>query len=1251
MENETSNENQDEGKELLPLSVVENVASSVVQCISRCVEIIRDEYSPTSANTKGDSPIKTTRSGSRSHRTNHGLPALYTRMVEDGIVREIEGIESHIARNKLAERVIVSDVNSLLSSKQLHSTNCSEELHHSTNKGTNQVDNDERYQLVSDILFPLWKMLIICYDILDQAPSPVPPILQALQGRDRRRRILAPAPPRGMLSIAHYTDIACLLEFTVCTSILPWMDPNILLSSKCYSNIPNMNNSSTLPSDTERYQEFVLEVTRGRRLPKSLAGRLPKNALAWGIIFRENIGKQQQKLSDTNCLSSSIELDQAFQHMGELLMLDRFRPMLLPRHIADLYAARLKAANTFSQLPSNQRNEFMQIRKLHIQLGLSINWESDGLTSTTRTSERSTTTTCIESAEMALPAGVESQMQAQAYQHLLRHGHIQTPKWLVQQVSRLLTQLASRDLSAVVDVFVPTHSSGLTHIDTSAASQRLGRALAQTYTLRAPQLSADRSDSLKIQAMLANQMAKLLETEAFPFVETSMRQESPSSTSTLPSTAKDHSMHRHTLRQLAILETIWATLMQLPASAPCRSSELDSNDHTNVWQNQIRPSFVHGILPPNTRKQVSSSPSDSLNIHLTIRRLGALFSCQSPSTKASPGKFAQICRWLLLAPLSPRDRDSQYLPSFPIGQLLRVASSDSTNCGGNVLFSASKHDAIQALRSMCHAFGSISQFAFTWRDASETSSGAVNYETKCVKADGCSLFAMSVIYALAPCQFDNFGYRYYRHVTSEEDSKHQESPILENISVLQQSATISTSDVVADITKRAEIFVDSILLNGRGCQNHSTASALGLSCRLFQWCLRIFLSTLSTTTESNRQRTPSPDTQHNFQAMAYTDESFRLVSMVLLPLLCEKCDPTELLLVNDTHSINSQAPQEGSPISSNNNEVLGMVRLVLSCTAERFVALQEVVEHSNTRRTPLDDSVSLRGAEVDPTSNSLLDLDASMLNAAQIMRHIFDAAAPNGEPTTPGSSSLDIHDQQGGKIVEGSGGLVHDGSGEDDDLLLTISSLVLSLLITVLELGSSRRPENEEKMIQSFHPILKSLAEWTQAPSLTNAPASTGTSKSQSWLTACAGLADMSSYCMALIASRCSEPTPETIQKGENGDNHSNEIGSSRSLFGNGNKWEEALACSRDDLESPHPPIRARGMVSLGKLARGYLAEADTPHLKQSPKLIEEIDDRASLTRPRVKTGSNQSSGSLEILRLSTKALLDPESYVFLAVS
>jgi hypothetical protein len=245
----------------------------------------------------------------------------------------------------------------------------------STNdEGQTIVADSVREIIVFGIFVPLFEALTCAYQVLDRVPEP--PVIKGAK----------PKPPPGILSLRNYTDVACATEFAVILGILPHLEPNVLLA---------------LP-DRLRYS-----------LPKSLAGRLPRRLLLQSNVVVE--------------LDSRVtELDAVARAIGNMISLDRFQPMLLPRHVADLYAALLQANH---ESPTTTR-------------GLPWLFQST----------------------------VPTLLQAKTFQTLLLFG-TKGPLWLRQAVSIYLTDLAVQDLSAIVQVFV------MPDINSSAAGIRLAKTL------------------------------------------------------------------------------------------------------------------------------------------------------------------------------------------------------------------------------------------------------------------------------------------------------------------------------------------------------------------------------------------------------------------------------------------------------------------------------------------------------------------------------------------------------------------------------------------------------------------------------------------------------------------------------------------------------------------------------------------------------------------------------------------------------
>ena len=418
---------------MLPFDKAEECSIRVIRSIEGCVSAIRSiqEFAPPTNNTR-----RSSNNNKKSNRpslagTTTLLPQLYHRLEELGTVRDVN------------ETVQVVEAKLGRTSRTDHNTKANGTL--------TSDDDDQRRLVVRRILLPLIDSLTWCYEVLDKLPQqPQTQHEPQEKGekvihRGRRRKGNAPKPPRGMLSIQNYTDIAVLLEFTVCTSILPNLQPNVL----------------TPVEDRVRYL-----------LPKSLAGRIPRQSLLWGTQQEQQYDYERQR-NATDVVASSpsqavaLELQTTADCVSRLVLLDRFRPLLLPRHLTDIYAA------------------FFQYE--HYRSGSSSSMPSLD--------------------EQCLRRGrVDAYSQAKALQSLLLKGKA-APAWLRQRVSGLFAGLATVELRAIVHVFVRNASSS-SFDERTAAALRLGRALTTTTTT----ISTNKQKH-EYLSKLCLQMVKLLDTD------------------------------------------------------------------------------------------------------------------------------------------------------------------------------------------------------------------------------------------------------------------------------------------------------------------------------------------------------------------------------------------------------------------------------------------------------------------------------------------------------------------------------------------------------------------------------------------------------------------------------------------------------------------------------------------------------------------------------------------------------------------
>jgi hypothetical protein len=182
-----------------------------------------------------------------------------------------------------------------------------------------------------------------------------------------------------------------------------------------------------------------------------------------------------------------------------------------------------------------------------------------------------------------------------------------------------------------------------------------------------------------------------------------------------------------------------------------------------------------------------------------------------------------------------------------------------------------------------------------------------------------------------------------------------------------------------------------------------------------------------------------------------------------------------------------------------------------------------------------------------------------------------------------------------------------------------IASIVLSLLIALLEMGSQQRSVEEEENLQAFVPILTKCCDPMDVQGL---PRDEG-----------AALVDMATYAMTLIVSR------KATLFG-NFEKENKQLGATESLSPQ-MKLVRLLRDAEIDLNSIHPPLRARGMVLLGRIARGFSGACPK---ERSHPIVQELDIAEIDTEK-----NDESFLTTEILRLALVALSDTESYVYLA--
>ena len=512
----------------------------------------------------------------------------------------------------------------------------------------------ERTLLLQNVLLPLLDILGMCYEILDQirTPSPIPSnnnnnnitttTSATTTGRINHTTKLKPVPPIGMLSLQNYTDIAGFIEFIICNCVVPIFPPNIVIPIQ----------------DRVKYH-----------LPKALAGRIPRLSLLWlsSKHYEPLTPPQHDDDNDDEHSSATLVLLETEWEMmvcllGRLLLLDRFRPMLLPRHVTDIMAMILYRQE-FCTNNHNNSNDQINMSYLYIVHCWTGIWTTSKYVS--------------PSQDHNSVVVVDTYWRVKAYQGLLRNGRA-TPLWLRKTVAERLIQVATVDVSVVITVFV--HEA--LDQDYSSAALRLAQALvprsriSSSNTIDDTTMSTTNDDYF---SALCEQLVVVLD-----------------SCSLSTTTASNIS-----LQNGITIETIWAVLDLLPRQT------IDV-----PWFQTL---VLHD-MNVRQRRQGNTDVYDT-DIDKIIRRLVTLFSIIPINVTC----VSNIC-YLFFRPLYLPNIMSISDNTGPIGELcllgiiIRLATSHS------ILKSTVKDNAIFMLQLFINAMVNNIQIG-TANDSNETNTG------------------------------------------------------------------------------------------------------------------------------------------------------------------------------------------------------------------------------------------------------------------------------------------------------------------------------------------------------------------------------------------------------------------------------------------------------------------------------------------------------------------------------------------------
>jgi len=213
---------------------------------------------------------------------------------------------------------------------------------------------------------------------------------------------------------------------------------------------------------------------------------------------------------------------------------------------------------------------------------------------------------------------------------------------------------------------------------------------------------------------------------------------------------------------------------------------------------------------------------------------------------------------------------------------------------------------------------------------------------------------------------------------------------------------------------------------------------------------------------------------------------------------------------------------------------------------------------------------------------------------------------------------------------------------EDSRELLSTTSLVLSLLTALLELGSEKRSNADEALLQSILPALATLS------SLGGGNISSTANDMESAQLSCelAESAEMASHAMALIASRVGSYTRDDVLK---------PLKPNKSRL---SSILDQISQAEQDLHSKQPPFRAKGVVSLRHIARSLANIKNSGKSDSVPSISNENLEGGSVVMEISDTHGELHLSVLKeelaliartLARICLNSLADSESYVYLA--
>ena len=241
----------------------------------------------------------------------------------------------------------------------------------------------------------------------------------------KKKKKKRPPPPAGLLSIAQYTDIACLMEYFLYFIIYPYYHQ--------YSHVFSI-------SIPVRIQQL---------LPKSLRGRMTPGIYLFIPLFSKNIKKEFIKSSpndDLHKLQTSIHI------FASIITQSRFRPMLLPRHLSDLYSLIL-LYNHFIDIQTHTCDkQIIYPNQISMENYFAPHIEGTIVAKALQSLLYSTNTHSQNTAKTNITTATKTNNRSNSAHS--KQNNQNRPLWLRSKVTYWLNRLALIDLSSILYVFV-----------------------------------------------------------------------------------------------------------------------------------------------------------------------------------------------------------------------------------------------------------------------------------------------------------------------------------------------------------------------------------------------------------------------------------------------------------------------------------------------------------------------------------------------------------------------------------------------------------------------------------------------------------------------------------------------------------------------------------------------------------------------------------------------------------------------------